>query len=174
MTSEILNAELTINSLEYFRFYTKYEHKILWMNSLTHLECDCEIFVVTIGNPFLNKSSISENKESSFVLKYCYSRKKYLSKLKQYELRDALSEGFLFKCFIVSINMLFMLSWQQILSCNFHNVRVTWLFYNFLKLEVHILHGIENNSISNVWTFWLVRCDVIFGEANFIFPKIFF
>ena len=57
---------------------------------------------------------ISEMKESSFVLKCCYSRKKYLSKLKQYGLPDALSEEFSFKClsimiyeqFIVSIVML--------------------------------------------------------------------
>ena len=60
-----------------------------------------------------------ENKESSVVLKCCYSRKKYLSKLKQHGLPDILSEEFLFKClsvmiyeqFIVSIVELIMLSW---------------------------------------------------------------
>ena len=102
---------------------------------------------------------MSENKESSFVLKCCYSRKKYLSKLKQHGLPDALSEEFLFKClsvmiyeqFIVSIAELIMLSWQPILLHNFHNMRVTWFFYHFLKLQVHILPGLENISIFNIW-----------------------
>ena len=35
---------------------------------------------------------ISENKESSFMLKCCLSRKKYVSKLKQHGLPDALSK----------------------------------------------------------------------------------
>ena len=52
-------------------------------------------------------------------------------------------------------------------------MRATWLFYHFLKLEVHILHGLENISISNTWTLWLVRYDVIFGEMSVIFPKNF-
>ena len=82
---------------------------------------------------------MSENKENSFVLKCCYSRKKYLS-LKQYELSDALSKEF--KClsvtsyeqFTVSIVELILLLWKQLLSFYFHNKRVTWLFYHFLKL----------------------------------------
>ena len=53
------------------------------------------------------------------MLECCYSRKKYLSKLKQRGLPDALGEEFLFKClsimiyeqFIVSIVELIMLSW---------------------------------------------------------------
>ena len=63
-----------------------------------------------------------------------------------------LSEEFLFKClsvmiyeqFIVSIVELIMLSRQPILLHNFHNMRVTWLFYHFFKLQVHILHSLEN------------------------------
>ena len=61
---------------------------------------------------------ISENKESSFMLKCCYSRKKYLSKLKQHGLPDALSKELSFTCLsvmifeqlIVSIVELIMLS----------------------------------------------------------------
>ena len=48
-------------------------------------------------------SIISENKESSFMLKCCYSRKKYLSKLKQYGLPEALNKKFSFKCLAVMI-----------------------------------------------------------------------
>ena len=48
----------------------------------------------------------------------------------------------------------------------------TWLFYHFLKLEVHVLHGLENISIFNFWKLWLVRYDTIFGEMSLIFPKI--
>ena len=86
---------------------------------------------------------------------------KYLSKLKQHGLPDVLSEEFLFKClsvtiyeqFIVSIVELIMLSWQPILLYNFHNMRVTWLFYHFVKLQVHILHSLENTLIfKNIWT----------------------
>ena len=74
-------------------------------------------------------------------------------------LPDALSEEFSFKClsvmiyeqFIVSIVQLIMLSWQLILLHNFHNVRVTWIFYHFFKLQVHILHSLENISILNNW-----------------------
>ena len=85
------------------------------------------------------------------MLKCCYSRKKYLSKLKQHGLPHILSEEFLFKClsvmiyeqFIVSIVELIMLSWQPILLHNFHNMRATWLFYHFFKLQAHILHSLE-------------------------------
>ena len=93
------------------------------------------------------------------MLKCCYSRKKYLLKLKQHGLPDALSKEFSFKClsvmiykqFVVSIVELIMLSWEPILLYNFHNIRVTWLFYHFFKLQVHILHGLENISIFNIW-----------------------
>ena len=92
------------------------------------------------------------------MLKSCYSKKKYLSKLKQHELPDPLSEEFSCKClsvmiyeqFIVSIVKLIMLSLQPILLYNFHNMRVTWLFYHFFKLQVHIFHGLENISIFNI------------------------
>ena len=128
------------------------------MNSLTHLKYDCDIWVVTMVT-IKNKSIISESKESSFVLKCCYSRKKYLSKLKQHGLPDALSEEFSLKClsvmiyeqFIVFIVELIMLSWRLILLYNFHNMRVTWLFYHFFKLNVHILRSLENISIFNIW-----------------------
>ena len=46
---------------------------------------------------------MSENKESTFMLKCCYSRKKYLSKLKQHGLPDALSKEFSFECLSVMI-----------------------------------------------------------------------
>ena len=67
------------------------------------------------------------------MLKCCYSGKKYLSKLTQHGLPDALSEEFLFKYlsvmiyeqFIISIVALIVLSLQQILLYNFHNMRVT-------------------------------------------------
>ena len=109
---------------------------------------------------------ISENKESSFVLKGCYSWKKFLTKLKQHGLPDSLSEEFLFNClsvviyeqFIVSIVKLIMLSWQPILSYNFHNMKGIWLFYHFFKLQVHILHSLENISIFNI--FEIVTCQM--------------
>ena len=93
------------------------------------------------------------------MLKCCYSRKKYLLKLKQHGLPDALSKQFSFKClsvmiyeqFIASIVELNMLSWQPILLYNFHNMRVTKLLSYFYKLQVHILHGLENISIFNIW-----------------------
>ena len=102
---------------------------------------------------------MSENKESSFVLKCCYSRKKYLSKSKQHGLPDTLSEELSFKClsvkiceqFIVSIVGLIMLSRQRILLYNFQNMGVTWLFYHFFNLQTRILHSLENISIFNIW-----------------------
>ena len=114
------------------------------------------------------------------MLKCCYSKKKYLSKLKQHGLPHILSEEFLFKClsvmiyeqFIVSIVKLIMLSWQLILLHNFHNMRVTWLFYHFFKLQVHILHSLGNIWIFNIWKLWLVRCDVIFSGTSLILPKM--
>ena len=80
-------------------------------------------------------------------------QEKYLLKLKEHGLPDALSEEFsflkylsvmIYEQFIVSIVELIMLSWQPILLYYFHNMRVTWLFYHFFKLQVHILHGLEN------------------------------
>ena len=110
---------------------------------MTYLKYDCDTFVVTMV-ALKNKSIISANKESSFVLKCSYPRKKYLSKLKQHRLPDTLSEEFSFKClsvkiyeqFIASIVELIMLSWQPKLFHNFHNMRVTRLFYHFFKLQV--------------------------------------
>ena len=117
----MLNTQ-TISSPEYFCFQTEYKRKILRMNSLTHLEYDCNLFAVTMV-AILKENSISENKESSFVLKCCHSRKRNLSKLKQHQLHVALSKELFFKClsvmsyeqFIVSIVELIMLSSQQIL-----------------------------------------------------------
>ena len=51
-------------------------------------------------------------------------------------------------------------------------MRVTWLFYHFLKLQVHILHSLENISIFIIWKLWLVRCDVIFSGTSLILPKM--
>ena len=104
-------------------------------------------------------------------------------KLKPHGLPDALSEEFPFKClyvriheqFIVSTVELILLSWQPILLYNFHNTRVTWLFYHFFKLQVHILHGSENISIFNIYKLWLVRSDVIFSGTTSYYrrcPKI--
>ena len=117
------------------------------------------------------------------MLKYCYSRKQYLSKLMQHGLLDTLSEELSFKRllfmiyeqFILSFVELIMLSWQPILLYNFYNMRVTWLFYHFFKLQVHILHNLENISIFNIWKLSLFRCDVIFsGRASYYrrCPKI--
>ena len=138
------------------------------------------IFLLLPWWPFKYKSLISENKESSFVLKCCYSRKRYLSKLKQHGLPDVLCEELLYKClsvmiyeqFTVSIVELIMLSWQPILLYNFYNMIVTWLFYHFFKLQVHILHNLENISIFNIWKLSLVRCDVIFNRTSLILPKM--
>ena len=50
----------------------------------------------------------------------------------------------------------------------------TWesLGYHFFKLQVHILHTLENISIFNIWKLWLVRCDVIFSGTSLILPKM--
>ena len=81
-----------------------------------------------------------------------------MTKLKQHGLPGALSKEFLLKCLSVMIYEQFvsiveriMLSWQPILLHNFHNMTVTWLFYHFFKLQVDILHGLENISIFNIW-----------------------
>ena len=57
----------------------------------------------------------------------------------------------IYEQFVVSIVELIMLSWQPILSYNFHDMRVTWLFYHFFKQQVHVLHGLENVSNLNIW-----------------------
>ena len=70
---------------------------------------------------------------------------------------DYLSKEISFKClsvmvyeqFTVPIVELIMLSSQSILFFNFRNMRVTWLLCHFFKL--HILQGIENISIFNIW-----------------------
>ena len=53
----------------------------------------------------------------------------------------------IYEQFIVSIVELIMLSWQPILLYNFHNMTVTWLFYHVFRLQIHILHDLENVSI---------------------------
>ena len=78
----------------------------------------------------------------------------------------------IYEQFIVSIVELIMLSWQPILLFNFHNMRVTWLFSYFFKLQVHILHSLENISIFNIWKLWLVRCDVIFSGTSLLLSKM--
>ena len=78
----------------------------------------------------------------------------------------------IYEQFIGSIVELIMLSWQQILLYNFYNITVTWLFYHFFKLKVHILHNWENISIFNTWNLWLVRCDDIFSGTSLILPKM--
>ena len=109
------------------------------------------------------------------MLKCCYSRKKYLSKLKQQGLPDALNEEFLFKClsviiyerFIVSIVELIMLSWQPILLYNFHNTKVTWLFitsssFKFIsyiawKISQFLIFG--NCDLSDMTSFSVERAS---------------
>ena len=61
-----------------------------------------------------------------------------------------------YKQFIVSIVELIMLSWQQILQYNFHNMRTTslrtsLLFYHYVKLDIHMLNGLENIPIFDIW-----------------------
>ena len=98
---------------------------------------------------------------------------KYLSNLKQHGLPvtywvknsclnvyQSWSMGSLFPL----LSYLIMLSWQLILLHNFHNMRVTWLFYHFFKLQVHILHSLVNIWIFDIWKLWLVRCDIISVE----------
>ena len=65
--------------------------------------------------------------------------------------QDKKSSAYRVKCLsvmiyeqFVSIVELIMLSWQLILLHNFHNMRVTWLFYHFFKLQVHTLHSLGN------------------------------
>ena len=66
-------------------------------------------------------------------------------------LHEALSNKFslkrllvmIYEQFMVSIVELIMLSWQQLLSHNFQNTRVTWLSCRFFRLQVsHILHDL--------------------------------
>ena len=64
----------------------------------------------------------------------------------------------IYEQFIVSIVKLIMLSWQPILSYNFHNMKGIWLFYHLFKLQVHILHSLENISIFNI--FEIVTCQM--------------
>ena len=72
---------------------------------------------------------------------------------------EALSKEFLLKCslvmsyeqFIVSIVELIVLSWQHILSYDFHNMRVTWLFYHLFELEVHILQVYVPQDIRKIY-----------------------
>ena len=40
--------KMLINNPEYLHLWTEYEPKFLWVHSLTHLEYDCHIFVVTM------------------------------------------------------------------------------------------------------------------------------
>ena len=96
-----------------------------------------------------NKSIVSENKERNFMLK-CYYSRKISNEIETTWITWPIE--FLFKClsvmiyeqFIVFIVELIMLSRQPILLYNFHNMTVTWLFYHFFKLQVHVLHGLEN------------------------------
>ena len=80
---------------------------MFWMNSLTHLKHCCDIFVA--------ESSISEDKESSFLLKSCYYWEKYLLKSKQHGLPDALSNNLLFRSLSVMIYEQFMVSIAELI-----------------------------------------------------------
>ena len=71
----------------------------------------------------------------------------------------------IYEQFIASIFELNMLSWQPILLYNFHNMRVTKLLSYFFKLQVHILHGLENISIFNIWK----QVGVRYGSQTSIF-----
>ena len=69
------------------------------------------------------------------MLKCCHSRKKYLSKLKQHRLPDALGKELSFEClsvmvyeqFTVPIVELIMLLRQSILFFNFHESHLAFL-----------------------------------------------
>ena len=82
-------------------------------------------------------------------------QEKIFNEIETVWLPKALSKEFSFKFLlvmiyeqlIVSIFELIMLSWQPVLLYSFHNMTVTWLFYHFFKLQVDILHGLENISI---------------------------
>ena len=97
-----------------FTKHTLYKVNILLMNSLTYLKHYCDIFVATMVT-IQNNSSISENKESSFVLKSCYYLEKYLSKSKQHGLPDALSNNLLFRSLSVMIYQQFMVSIAELI-----------------------------------------------------------
>ena len=140
-------------------------------------------FVVTMVTILEQKHYIWKQRKLFYVemLLCCYSRKRYLSKLKQHGLPDAYIKEFSFQClplmiyeqFIVSIVELIMLSWQPILVHNFHNMRVTWLFYHFFKLQVQILYGLENTSIFNTLKLWLVTSFSAKRSSYYRkFPKI--
>ena len=100
-------------------------------------------------------------------------QEKYLTKLKQQGLADALSKEFSFKClsimiyeqFIVSIVELIMLSWQPILLYNFHNTTslgfsITSSSYKLIsymvqKISQFLIFG--NCDLSDVMSFSVKR-----------------
>ena len=127
------------------------------------------IFCCYHGN-HLRTKALSENKENSFVLKCCYSRKKYLFKLKQHGLPDASGEEFSFKCLSVTIYEQFIVLLSSWLCCHgnryYHIIFVTWesLGFSITSSSYKFISYIaENISIFNIWKLWLVRCDVIFS-----------
>ena len=108
MTSEMLNAQL--NSLEYLRFWTEYKHKILWIDSLTHLEYDCKNFCCYHGNHFRTKAVYLKTKKP-ILCRNAVILEKYFSKFKQHEIPAALRKS---ACFSVyrsraTSNLLFLL-----------------------------------------------------------------
>ena len=126
VTSEIINALINNKQSRIFPSVDLIRRKILWMNSLIHLKYDCDIFVVTMVTILEQKRSIWKQRKLFYVEMLLF-QEKYLTKLKQHGLPDALSKEFSFKClsvmiyeqFIVSIVELIMLSWQPILLYNF-------------------------------------------------------
>ena len=105
---------LDVLNIPQFTEHTLDRVKILWTNSLTHLKHYCDIFVATMVT-IQNKSSISENKESSFVLKSCYYWEKHLSKSKQHGLPEALSNNLSFRSLSVMIYEQFMVSIAELI-----------------------------------------------------------
>ena len=74
-----------------------------------HLKYDCDTFVVTMVTISEQKHSIWKQRKL-FYVEMRLIQKKYLSKLKQHGLPDALSKEFSFKCSSVMIYEHFFVS----------------------------------------------------------------
>ena len=138
------------------------------MNCLTHLKYDCDIFCYD-GNHLTTKALYLKTKTSLFI-KCCYSWKKYLPKLKQHGLRDALSEEFSFKCLSVMIYEQFivsivMLSWHRhyyiiFITRESLGFSITFSSYKFMscidqKISQFLIFG--NCDLSDVTSFSVER-----------------
>ena len=78
VTSEMINPQLNNNSLEYFRLWTWYKHKILWMNSLTHQKYNCDILVATMVSILEQKQYIWKQRKLFCVKMLFFLEKKFI------------------------------------------------------------------------------------------------